>query len=470
MPRRHDDKGFISPKASPKYPHQIYCHAGDPKKAAYHQLFLGLETKNQLHNDKSFREVESDALDVVSDDVNDDTNTSQVEDALLSVKDEQPKCGIKIKEPSRVYSPHRQLQNLRENIFHCHYSRGSYIRVVDSLVATGVTLSTREVLDMLGDILQSNSFRFINRVGFFLHQDSLLRTDLSFDRNSTWDIMKRSLIALDHYVSQFSNGLVTPGLLAGNFVLEYLLRIFIKDLKSTGCANLLENVFSLSSKWSRHEKLLDTVFCLLEFAYSEQNSFSKCLNTLYKLTVLPVVTCQSEIERQDVLVKLARTISQHVDKLSDFSNKYSAILYIPSCHLREKVIDIHLESYFALSGTDSVSGREKIFSLSKFKNVHLKKIPFRPDGTKQDLKYFLRLLTVLLQSHLLILTGAPLVSFFPGIPESFKESAISVQDLKEARVPLAELTDRLSSDPSTSIDLTEPTNWYHLELLMTLTS
>ncbi len=384
------------------------------------------------------------------------------------------------------------LTFLRENnIEYNLYSQAGYLQLVESLVAVGGALPFRETMTVLSDVLKSSNCYFIKRMRNFLCQNHCVMCSLPHEKTVLWDTINQSLEILKNAISkEHVDPSQTPAFQASKTVLEYLLNIFIDDLmhhfsevsNGTFRTSLFEKVLSSTSKWSWFNKMLSMAFSLLDLNILAKCGVLECLDTLLGLALLPLKTCNSKAEQEEISTTLAKQLSQRIERLSNSFKKIFVLLRIPSEHVRLKVIDIHLDNYFATAGTTSTgsdSSNEGMtssstdFSLSKFK-VHLQKTVVRGDGTRQDLGFFLSLLTMLLQSHLLIVSGAPMLSFLPdresAASEGNSSSAQLQPQLTELNQSVTVFINRLSTDPATASYLITPTNWNYLELLIILTS
>ena len=489
-PQRWSLTSSTSPKTL-SHSHIFYSHASDPKRYIP-QLCIQQLDKIKSSMDLALCNVspaiscdkigcitleESETAIVNAPELMQENNSIISKTEICSEGSEQ--CNIELCESNTatfIRTSQNHLSILREKISNHRYSQGIYLQRIDSLIAAGITLPFSEMMGILKDILNSSDCYFINKMNVFLHHDCLLRTSLSVKHKILWDIIMRSLTNLDDSLT-CANPLVMPSYLAGKAILKYIFDIFIKDLKSqeSSCSHLLDRVLLFESKFSWHTKYLDISFSLLEhlYSYSGYTSVSQCLDTLLCFAVLPLVTMKTELEREEVVMKIAMDMSQCIHRLSNSHKKQEFILSIPSEHLRLMVINIHLERYFTLEApSGNIPRRNLPFSLSCFNVTHLKRTLLKPDGTRQDMGYFLTLLVLFLQSHLLVLSGVPLVSFFPkGLDNDFEEMKLCChKELKEIHHSILVLSNRLSSDPVTSMDLTNPTNWHHLQLLITLTS
>ena len=372
------------------------------------------------------------------------------------------------------------LKFLRENIEHHLYSQSSYLQLLELLGAVGTTLPFREIIAILSDVLKSGNCHFIKKIRNFLQQSSFRTCILPGEKTILWDTISRSLEMLKNVVSKEHNIVdpsLTPAFQASKTVLEYSLKIFITDLTMLPndelYQSLLAKVLSSTPKWSWYNEILNVAFILLEFNFPTQFVLLESVDILLGLALLPLRTCNTQLEREELSTTLAKQLSLRIARLPDSFKKYFVLLRIPSEHVRLKVIDIHLDNCFVAAAETSSSisnngGINEAFSLSKFK-VHLQKTVV---GTGQDLGYFLSLLTMLLQSHLLIVSGVPMLSFIPDRQtdtNSNRNSTLQSQ-LADLNQPVTVFINRLSTDPATASYVITPTNWYYLELLIILTS
>ena len=366
------------------------------------------------------------------------------------------------------------LAFLREKIGGHHYSQASYLQLVELLVAVGGALSLG-TMNVLSDVLVPCNCYFIRRMRYLLYQSPhemcFAPGDISTLINQSLEVLKVS-ISTNHV--DLPN---TPAFQGSQTILEYIFNSFIKDMsEDLSCQSLLEKAMSFTSKWSWFTKMFDLAFSLLELKCKDEYTINECLDILLGLALLPLRMCNSRIEQEELSTTLAKQLSQRIKALSDPFRKHFVILRIPSEHIRLKVIDLHLDDCFGTSGTTTTTtttGTDRTqasqhFTLSKFKAVHLQKTVV---GTKHDLGFFLSLLTLLLQSHVLLVSGMPILNFIPDRQDITCEANLtSTIELSDLNQPVMVFINRLSTDPVTASCLAIPTNWYYLELLITLTS
>lgn len=449
--------------------HQLYNHAADPERSGLHLSFSPIPHEKlssdcvaiDMCRNTSISTVPAGIKDLTFSAANTDYNecNSSEQDTLQS-------RNFRAYDHSASCQTH--LKFLRDKIFHHGYSKVSYLQIVDSLAAVGGSFPPEEMVKILADILKSDSIYFINRMNVFLCQHYLKTVDVK----ALWEIMKQSLQVLRDVLAQEHVELSqAAGFQAGKTILEYIFNVLVNDLIEDSCGGhpcLLEEILLMTSEQSWHNQFFDITFSLLELELSGSNSL--CLDTMLSLALLPLLTCNSEVKQEELSTVLATDLSPYINKVSTTFKKHLVLSRIPSDNIRLKVIDIYLDTCFiTASGEHIPEENREPFSLSKFKNMHLYKIPVKAEGIRQDLGFFLGLLTMLLQSYLFIVTGVPLLSFLPD--KSFGSSGTRFrEDLSELNHPVMMFINRLSSDPQTSADLITPTNWYYLELLITLTS
>lgn len=415
------------------FPYQYYCHAGDPLR------HLSRLSCNEISNDN--RSTNPFIPSSTSNELDDQYSVAT--DGLVLAR-------------IAVSCQHR-LGILRQTLCDRQYYQGSYLEVMKFLVSTGLSMKSSEVTSMLKDILKSSNPFFITKMNFFLQQFHCWQPE----RNELLALIDECLVLLPSSLAEDSCPSSNCRFLASKLVLEYIFFMLVENfVSSDGCKGLLREVV-LASKWSWHVKFLDIASSLSQLNCVECKLYTECISLMLSYVVFPLIVSQSGSEQDDICNHLARDISSSSKELA---NPLMLLLNIPSEILRERTIDHHLDHYFLCDTTEEIGGP---FTLLKFKNVHLLRNPRKPDGSRHDLGYFLSLLTSLLQSHLLVLSGVSLVSFIPKKSEAIGSVCDS---LKELHIPIMMLVNRLSSDPETSSHLTTPTSWYHLELLMTLTS
>lgn len=496
---QHRSRYFApSPTPSSPFTYRLYQHAVDParydpkyssllpeaanERTPYNVHVPSVTDDQTLHSVPSMHLLDSGTVQSVADDRNctvyhlDSIDHEHVAEASVPLEPEAHRLPTatlfsRLCNSTCDSSYLESIKILRDKLNGHQYNRAMYLQMIDSLETKRASLPFRDLFSLLTDILTSDNHYFIHRMSTFICQVNFAS---DIEKNLFWDIISKSLGSLKTTISN-SQLYQVPRLQACKTTLAYAYTVFVKDLlqrsdNQSACDALpciVEEVISLTSTWIWHNSFLDIAFSLLESKLLDNVALSEWLGVLFNLALLSLVTCKSKEEQEECSVVIAKDISWRIDKLSTSFRKYQVLLTIPSDGVRLKVIDHHLDNYFASTSAGLES--TQLFSISKFRNVHLHKTVFRPDGTRQGLNYLLCLLTMLLQSHLMIEMGVPLLSFLPdqGMPSP---SGPSGQDLRELNDLVIVFINRLSSDPNTSQDLIAPTNWYYLELLMTLTA
>ena len=353
------------------------------------------------------------------------------------------------------------LRILRKNLHSSQYNKASYIQIMDSIATGGIVLPSEEIIKILQDILHSNHSWFINKLDIYLLQHN---PNLSSEGESVLEIIHASLSMLESNLVLCN--FKTPSTLAAKTVLEFVLKVFVNELEASepGHTCLLEAVLLLTSKQAWLNKLFTNIFLLssLELHAPGNGSLLKCLDVVLNLAMIPLAICKSKMEQDDLSFTIAKEISLNLEKISSTSKKCFFLWRIPSDEIRCQVIDIHLDTYFRINPQPTPV--EEPFSLSKFKNIHLCRSPVKLNGRHEG-SYLLSLLALLLQSHVFIINGAPLLPFLPHRGPSNEDDNLRMSDLHES---VLTCINRLSSDGVSSADLIS--NWHYLEILLTLTS
>ena len=363
----------------------------------------------------------------------------------------------------------------------------NYLHTVERLINQGHFFPTDKLKEVFKVMWKCSNKHAVKKMHFFLQQDISLRTDTRMESSHFWHKLQKCLEALK------SNTQV----LVASTQLSYLLSFLIKNLDANKLeprASLVEQLLS-SKKTLNVAKILDVIFSLqgrtADCATMSDNVTMSSMGVLSPveclliMICLPLLTCDPS-SRSELKTKLAREMAMRLDQLNPHSVQYQLITAIPSDYLKEKVIDFVLERNFTLPPEVTMTGQASAYnsvSLAKITSVHLRRLPRHPDGSPHSLSFFLQLLAMLIQSHLMTVTGSqPLVSIlpsFPPLPDQFTMSvsgslpmdAAQLRDaLLDMRPAILQLTDRLSQDDQHFIELTEPTTWFHLQLLSLITA
>jgi hypothetical protein len=351
----------------------------------------------------------------------------------------------------------------------------NYLHTAERLVNLGWFFPTAKLEEVFRLMWRCNSESAIKKMHFFLQQDIALRTDTHMKGPPFWLRLQKCLGAVK------SNDKV----LVASVQLSYLLKFLIKNLDDNQIdpkASLVEQLLS-SKKMLNVTNILDAIFCHQERAVSPAVGVHCPIQSLLTMLCLPLLTCDLS-SRSDLRTKLAREMAMRLDQLRPYSLQYQLITNIPSNYLKEKVLDFVLERNFALSPQSTDVARtfaDDSVSFAKIASVHLHRVARHPNGTPHSLSFFLQLLTALIQTHVVSESGSqPLVSLVPSappqpLPNEFTTNTVRNDDqlrrnLLDLHAGVLQLTDRLSQDDQHFIELTEPSTWFHLQLLSLITS
>ena len=222
-----------------------------------------------------------------------------------------------------------------------------------------------------------------------------------------------------------------------------------------------------TTKWPFYSKIIKSIFNISHLAKQDSNDsiyYHNLQNDLFMLLCAPMCSSNSPKE-------IAQTISfcfeVQLREMPSISDRRRIIELIPSCCLKEKIIDIHLTEEFSFHPSMTVLDDDstKPFGLNKFCFVHLCRMPYYRNGTLHDLSYFLFLLYSLLENHLLLATGIqPLSPYSPLKQQSASNDELqSVLDSIKPHV--AGLIDRLSEDEVLLTQLVESCCWSEIQRL-----
>ena len=351
----------------------------------------------------------------------------------------------------------------------------NYLHTVERLVGLGWFFPTAKLEEVFRLMWRCHSEHAVKKIHFFLEQDIALRTDTRMKRSHFWHRLQKCLDS----IKSNSNVLIA------SVQLSYLLKFFIKNLddnKLEPNASLVEQLLS-SKKTLNISNILDAIFSHQVRTVSPVIGVQCPVESLLTMLCLPLLTCDPS-SRPELRTRLARDIAMRLNNLRPYSLQYQLITKIPSNYLKEKVLDFVLERNFVLSSTSTSVGKtfaDNSVSFAKIASVHLHREPRHPNGSPHSLSFFLQLLTSLIQSHIVSVSGnQPLVSVVPSsppqpLPDEFTTSStMDDTQLRETLLDLhagvLQLTERLSQDDRHFIELTEPSTWFHLQLLSLITS
>ena len=351
--------------------------------------------------------------------------------------------------------------------------RENYLYTVERLINLGWFFPTSKLAESFRFMWNCESEHVVKKMHLLLEQDVALRTDTCMTSSRLWYQIGNCLEAIK------SNSKV----LLASVLLSYLLKFLIKNLDSNKLdpkASLVHLVLS-SKKTLNITRVLETIFLYLE----RERSLSpvtvgvECpVQTLLTMLCLPLLTSDPST-LPELRTKLAREISSQVDQIRPYSLQHELIAVIPSNFLKEKVLDFVLERNFSLPSELSATARtfsDSSVSFAKIASVHL----YREVRHQHRLSFFLQLLTSLVQSHIVSVSGnQPLVSIVPSsppqpLPDEFSTS-ITMDDtrlrsaLLDLHAGVLQLTDRLSQGKH-FVEVAEPCNWFYLQLLSLITS
>ena len=351
----------------------------------------------------------------------------------------------------------------------------NYLHTAERLINLGCFFPTAKLEEVFRLMWRCNSPYAIKKMHFFLQQDIALRTDTNMKGPHFLLRLQKCINAIKTNSKVF----------VASILLSYLLKFLIKNLddnKLDPKASLIEQQLS-SKKMLNITKILDAVFCHQERAVSPVAGVHCPIQSLLTMLCLPLLTCDPS-SRADLRTKLAREVAMRLDHLHPHSLQYQLITNIPSNYLKEKVLDLVLERNFALSPQTADMARtfaDNSVSFAKIASVHLHRNAHHPNGASHSLSFFLQLLTALIRAHIVSESGSqPLVSLVPSsppqpLPNEFTTSIVRNdeqlrQNLLDLHAGVLRLTERLSQDNQHFIELTEPTTWFHLQLLSLITS
>ena len=358
----------------------------------------------------------------------------------------------------------------------------NYLYTVERLVNQGFFFPTSKLSEVFHVMWKCRSDYAIKKLHFCLQQDISLRSDTSMKSSHFWPKLRKCLNALA------SNTRV----LVASVQLSYLLSFLIKNLEANRHdlrSSLVEQLLS-SKNMSNVSAIIDAIFSLHTSHVDSDASLPipAPMDCLLVMVCLPLLTCNPST-LLELRTKLAREFAMKLDGLNSHAAQYQLISAIPSNYLREKVLDFVLERNFTLCvQSDAVAQAftDNVVSFAKITKLHLHRLPRHPNGSPQNLSFLLQLLTALIHTHLMTMTGSqPLVSLLPSSPSlsdqfmvnSSSRSSSQLMDESKVREELLEMhssvlrfTDRLSQDNQYFIELTEPTTWFQLQLLSLITS
>lgn len=355
----------------------------------------------------------------------------------------------------------------------------NYLYTVERLVNQGFFFPTSKLSEVFRVMWKCPNDHAIKKLHFYLQQDISLRSDTSMKSSHFWFKLRQCLNALT------SNTQV----LVASVQLSYLLSFLIKNLeanKHDPRSSLVEQLLS-SKNMSNISAIIEVIFSLQAGHVDSATSLPTHapVDCLLAMICLPLLT-SNPFTHPELRTKLAREFAMKLDGLSSHTAQYQLISAIPSNYLKEKVLDFVLERNFVCdqSGAVAQAFASNVVSFGKITQLHLHRLPRHPNGSPQSLSFLLQLLTALIQTHLMTVSGSqPLVSLLPSSPSLSDQFMVNISrssqfmDESQVRDELLEMhssvlrfTDKLSQDNQYFIELTEPTTWFQLQLLSLITS
>lgn len=356
----------------------------------------------------------------------------------------------------------------------------NYLYTVERLMNQGFFFPTSKLNEVFRVMWKSHYDHAVKKLHFCLQQDISLRSDTSMKSSHFWSKLRKCLDALT------SNTQV----LVASVQLSYLLSFLIKNLEANKHdlkSSLVEQLLS-SKNMSNVSAIIEVIFTLQANRVDSGMALPTPapVDCLLVMVCLPLLTSKPST-LPELRTKLAREFAMKLDRLNSHATQYQLISAIPSNYLKEKVLDFVLERNFTLCVQPtavSLSFADDLVSFAKITKLHLHRLPRHPNGSPQSLSFLLQLLIALIQTHLMTVIGTqPLVSHLPSLPSLSHQLMVNssglsqLMDESKVREELLDMhssvlnfTDRLSQDNQYFIELTEPTTWFHLQLLSLITS
>lgn len=320
-----------------------------------------------------------------------------------------------------------------------------------------------------------------------LQQDLRLRKTVKFRHFK--ELLAMCLDAVEDCmkpVPSSSSPPLLPSLRAVELALQYVISVLQKDLiqhcmeqgKELERKTLVERI-----KWTTLERTIQVLFSLVHSQLSERGPTQQLdglVRELMTVLCLPLHLPSHHTTPQclELMQKVAMNFSLLLSKVPSLAMRQLLLRKLPSVYLRQIVIDYHLEMEFTLHSSaahfhNTVSYRNSEMSLNKFCCVHLCRVPYRHSGELHSPAFFLFLLCTLLQSHLKLLMGFPMVfqpvSYHtPSQPATHLNEELSVC-LLSIKPHIERLVDRLSEDENLLATITEQDCWMYLQLLVKMT-
>ena len=333
-----------------------------------------------------------------------------------------PVTAVTITRPPKLFNKFSRglLDTLSELGSNVLYNLSRYVDLLESLLSQMLFIPADYLPQVLTVIMNSQN-EFINRFHFVLSQDLVFRDS----KMPPDDFIYETLYKLIQTLTIHHNH--TPSLI----VLQYIVGLLDKN-KGTCRRSLTRQIHSLQSK------ILDLV--LSTVSEIELPPSLMCLPSL-TTTLLTLLSLLANEERA-----LAETISRQLDNLPTTEAKCLLLRSLPSHFLREMVIDIHLTMFF-MPIHSYCSPLTTVKDISK---RHFRRRPYRPNGLPHDLSFFLSLLCLLVESHLI--------------------NDNEQNGLSELHLGVQVLTNSLYDDPLWVARLSECDVWFALQLLTVLTA
>ena len=389
-----------------------------------------------------------------------------------------------------VLSPARPLDKFVQGALENYIESGGCVNLYNLQrtleVLHGRFIPSKFLTSVLTAVQNSSEEDFILGMDKLLSQDVAKRNETKLKPDFIWRVLEKSMDDLKNGCTSGSVPLLSNAkVLAAWVLLRYLKEFFSRDLCLMTVDReerkpLIEQVLSIKKRWARVMKVLDFLFVVLE---SSEVSIERLdlFHTTLELLCLPLLSFRVT-ERNELITKLAREISTKISAVRSVAKKTQFLKALPSHFLREKVVDFQLELEFKLTSSPNPSQsvcNESSVSIAKIGQVHFCRMPYHPNGSAHDLNYFLTLLVLMLQSHIQTLKGASVYSttatrsHLLSAPQSTPPSSSAGEGLNQAlrdiKPQVSQLSDRLSHDELIGIELTQPANWFMLQLLNTLT-
>ena len=313
-----------------------------------------------------------------------------------------------VKEPRPFHKFSHVLETLSDAGLSSLHRLESYIQLTEQLLAQRYFIPTNSLPQVIHTVHGLVNEQFICRVHYLLCQDIHLRPTDSGDL--PLDVLHNSLCSIAHTLCY------TPTHLTSRVLLHY--------------------ICSLKPQFTRLHLSL-----ILDAAFSALSVPSRgCLPS-------PTHTLLSLAARSTHHSTLTTELSSRINQLPSSELKCKIFLYIDSQTLRLQVLNYHLSQYFHSNHIISHGphGNSPLLAQSTIES-HFQRSPYRPSGEPHELRYFLNLLSLLVQTKL-ALSGT---------------LTINLQHC------VHNLTNRLSDDRTLMDELCSSEVWIKLQLLNSL--